>query len=81
MQSVDQNQWKIHAECRSRSVKDTRPRKLKGSPEILDISFFQILEFWIQWIISESTYPFSSKICTRDHYDKIANIKSRKLES
>ena len=28
------------------------------------ISFFQILELWIQWIIIENTYPIPSKLCT-----------------
>ena len=28
------------------------------------ISFFQILELWIQWIIIENTYPTPSKLCT-----------------
>ena len=27
------------------------------------ISFFQILELWIQWIIIENTYPIPSKLC------------------
>ena len=26
------------------------------------ISFFQILELWIQWIIIETTYPFPLKL-------------------
>ena len=27
-----------------------------------NISFLQIREFWIQWIIIETSYPFSSKL-------------------